>query len=193
VSEVFEYISWVKDWEGSAENPTELLTSFTIMNISDYLIPNLLRLARQTENNKISFENYEIKVLGILADLIKSKSREVEAISEFQWRTIGDIVALLSPLCLDKSHIQSLTQLLKIVSATCHSDKYLQKLLSLICGELSTGNDHGNRLPTLTSLAIQCMLSKYSLQYVKSFPRRIFADSKANYTHLRVFCLSSLF
>jgi hypothetical protein len=104
VSEVFEYISWVKDWEGSAENPTELLTSFTIMNISDYLIPNLLRLARQTENNEISFENYEIKVLGILADLIKSKSREVEAISEFQWRTIGDIVALLLP-CVSTSHI----------------------------------------------------------------------------------------
>ena len=168
----FDYLSWIKQWETSADNPTKFLTSLTIMNVTDFLIPTLRKIVK---DDKISY-SYDVRLLEALGDLIKTDTLEVKAISEIEGGAIEKIRVLLSPLCLDKLHIQSMIQHLDKISTACHSERFLKKLFSHIYNGLTSDEDRRTELMTLTDLAIQRLLTNYSQQYVKSLPRRIFAD-----------------
>ena len=170
----FDYLSWIKQWETSADNPTKFLTSLTIMNVTDFLIPTLRKIVK---DDKISY-SYDVRLLEALGDLIKTDTLEVKAISEIEGGLIEKIRVLLSPLCLDKLHIPSMIQHLDKISTACHSERFLKKLFSHIYyNGLTSDEDRSYKLMTLTDLAIQRLLTNYSRQYsVKSLPRRIFAD-----------------
>lgn len=172
--EVVEYRSWIKDWQKLVDNPSQFITSFSVRNITDYLIPTLKKLVKEQEVNPTS---YEISLLKTLFGLIKNKNPEVEVLHVLEPYALKKTSGLLNPIHLDRLHIQELLRQLQRLNNACHDSRFPHTSFSLISNYLINKNNYHDKVIPLTENLIHHLLSNYSLQYVKQLPRRVFANS----------------